>query len=285
MPNAAIFRVMLLSLAITSPALAAPNQTQAEESAERPTLFLIGDSTVKNGRGDGAGGLWGWGQVLAPHFDLERINVANQAIGGRSSRTFLTEGRWDRVLSELRPGDFVLIQFGHNDGGELFNGDRPRASLKGNGDETREGVVTVTGKAETVHSYGWYLRRYVAGAQAKGATAIVLSPVPRNIWNDRHVARASHDYGKWAAEAAQAEGATFVDLNEIIARRYEAIGEETVKRDYFTAADHTHTTKAGAQVNAQCVVQGLRHANSPLNDFIVDRSPVEQIPEGHQPEN
>jgi rhamnogalacturonan acetylesterase len=269
-PSAAILRASFLILAFVSPVFSAPSEMTDAISAERPTLFLIGDSTVKNGRGDGAGGLWGWGQVLAPHFDLERINFHNQAIGGRSSRTFLTEGRWDRVLSELKPGDFLLIQFGHNDGGELFNGDRPRASLKGSSDETREGVVAMTGKAETVHTYGWYLRRYVADAQTKGATAIVLSPIPRNIWKDGRVARANQDYGKWAAEAARAESAPFVDLNEIVARRYEAIGEETVKRDFFTTADHTHTTKVGAQVNAECVVRGLREGKSPLAEYMID---------------
>jgi lysophospholipase L1-like esterase len=258
------------SVATEDSASAKPPATVSEaESQSRPTLYLIGDSTVKNGRGDGAGGLWGWGQVLAPKFDQTRIDVENDAIGGRSSRTFLTEGRWDQVLTMLQPGDFVLMQFGHNDGGELFEGDRPRASLKGNGEEIREGVVEMTGEAETVHSYGWYLRHYIADAKAKGATPIVLSPVPRNIWQKDHVARASNDYGKWAAEAAREGGAEFVDLNEIIAGRYEATGEETVRRDYFTAADHTHTTEAGALVNADCVAAGIREANLPLAKYLV----------------
>ena len=254
-------------LAVISTALAdaAPDSS----SGGHPTLYLIGDSTVKNGSGRGDGGLWGWGQVLAPLFDSDRITVKNEAIGGRSSRTFFTEGRWDRVVAALKPGDFVLMQFGHNDGGELFNGDRPRASLKGNGDETRDGVVAATGQPETVHTYGWYLRRYIADAKAKGARPIVLSPVPRNIWNHGRVARASRDYGKWAAEAARAGGADFVDLNEIIARRYEDAGEDLVRGDYFTSADHTHTTEAGAHVNAECVAAGLRAANSPLAKYLV----------------
>lgn len=267
--HSALDRFATFALAATLFALPAAHSEESKTSGSRPALFLIGDSTVKNGSGRGDGGLWGWGQMLAPLFDGEQIKLKNEAIGGRSSRTFFTEGRWDHVLAELRPGDFVLMQFGHNDGGELFDGDRPRASLKGNGDETRDGVVAMTGRAETVHSYGWYLRRYIADAKAKGATPIVLSPVPRNIWQNGHIARASRDYGKWAAEAAQAGGAEFVDLNKIIARRYETAGESTVREKYFTSADHTHTTEIGARVNAECVTYGLRDADLQLAKYLL----------------
>jgi len=223
----------------------------------QPTAFLIGDSTVRNGQGDGAGRLWGWGDFLGSRFATNQLRVVNRALGGRSSRTFLTEGRWDKVRAELTPGDFVLMQFGHNDGGEMFTGDRPRASLKGNSEDTREGTVEATGKAETVHSYGWYLRRYIADARAAGALPVVLSPIPRHMWKDGKVIRANTTYGQWAADAARQAGVAFVDLNELIARRYEALGEAKV-REYFTASDHTHTTREGAIANAECVVAGLR---------------------------
>src|SRR5438552_7834084 len=84
-----------------------------------PTLFIIGDSTVKNGRDNGDQGLWGWGTPLASHFDKTKINVQNRALGGTSSRSFQTGGLWDKVLADLKPGDFVILQFGHNDGGSL----------------------------------------------------------------------------------------------------------------------------------------------------------------------
>lgn len=227
--------------------------TISGRAGEKPTLYLIGDSTVNNS----TKGLQGWGKPIAALFDETKIHVDNQAIGGRSSRSFLREGRWDKVAAVLKPGDFVLMQFGHNDGGPM-DSEKARASIKGNGDEEKDVTIKETGVKETVHSYGWYLRKYVTDTKAKGATPIVLSLIPRNIWQDGKVTRAANDYGKWAAEAAHDGGAFFVDLNELVASRYEALEEDKVKTAYFTAADHTHTTPEGAELNAACVVKGLR---------------------------
>ncbi len=239
----------------------ATEQQQAER--RMPTLFIIGDSTVNNS----TKGLLGWGTPIAEFFDTQRLGIQNRARGGRSSRTFWTEGLWGQAAAALKPGDFVLMQFGHNDGGPL-NAGRARASLKGNGDETQEVVLEATGHKEVVHAYGWYLRQFIAETKAKGATPIVLSPVPRNIWQESEVARAANDYGKWAAESARAAGAFFVDLNELVARRYEASGAEQVKARYFLEA-HTHTTPAGARLNAAAVVMGIRDLKDcPLTAFI-----------------
>src|SRR5712664_691608 len=116
--------------------------SQAQEKS-LPTLFIIGDSTVKNP----SKGLQGWGDAIGSFFDQTKIKIDNRARGGRSSRTYVTEGLWDQVLAELKPGDFVLMQFGHNDGGPLTDG-RARASLKGNGDETRTVTNQPSGKVE-----------------------------------------------------------------------------------------------------------------------------------------
>jgi len=232
-------------------------------TASQPTLFIIGDSTVRNG----TKGQMGWGDPIAALFDNAKIRVVNRAIGGRSSRTFLTEGRWGKVLEELKSGDFVLVQFGHNDSGPLDDTSRARGSIRGTGEETREIDNPITKKQEVVHSYGWYLRQYVRDAKAKGATPIVCSPVPRNIWKNRQVARASGDYGKWAAEVATSEHAPFLDLNELIAKRYEIMGEEKVKDLFF--GDHTHTNPEGARLNAESVVAGLKALSEcPLSRFL-----------------
>ncbi len=247
---------MLLTILATIPAAAA----QADDRT--PTLYLIGDSTVNNG----TKGQQGWGAPLADFFDGKKIRVENRARGGRSSRTFLTEGLWDKIAADLQTGDFVLAQFGHNDGGGLDDS-RGRASIKGAGDETQEVTDKTTGQKETVHTYGWYLRKYARDAKAKGATLIMLSPVPRNIWEGDHVARAANDYGKWAAEAAKAAGAPFVDFNERIARRYEDLGREKV--DALFGGDHTHTNADGARLNAESVVEGLRALDDcPLRRFL-----------------
>jgi len=221
-----------------------------------PTLFLIGDSTVKVG----TSGQMGWGEVIGEYFDRTRINVVNYARGGRSSRTFRTDGLWDRVFSAMRPGDFVLIQFGHNDGGELFTTTRPRGSLDGTGDETQEGMVALTGRFEVVHTFGWYLRQYVTEARARGATPIICSLVPRQVWREGKILR--DDRAAWARDAARSAGAPFVDLTEIIARRYEALGPEAVRA--FFADERTHTTPSGARFNAEAVVSGLSEVGSPL---------------------
>lgn len=240
---------------------------EAPSDSPRPTLWIIGDSTVRNH----TKGQVGWGDPIADLFDHAKINVENRALGGRSSRTFFTEGLWDKVLAGIKPGDFVLMQFGHNDGGSLHD-PKGRASIKGIGDQTEVVPDPKTGKTETVHTYGWYLKRYVTDAKSTGATPIVLSPIPRNIWKDGKVARASNDYGKWAQETAKAEAVPFIDLNEIVATHYEAAGQPKVAADYFGPTDHTHTTAAGAMLNADCVVEGIRELKDcPLREDLLPR--------------
>jgi lysophospholipase L1-like esterase len=257
------FAFMLLGcLALT----ASGQTTKVSDSKSKkplPTLFIIGDSTVNNS----GEGFQGWGNVVGDLFDKTKINIENRARGGRSSRTFLTEGLWQKVLDELKAGDFVLMQFGHNDGGAIDK-EKFRGSIRGTGEETLS-INGLDGKPETVHTFGWYLRKFISDAKSKGATAIVLSPVPRNVWKDNRVERAAGNYGKWARETAESERVPFVDLNEITARKYEKIGAEKTGAEFFTAKDHTHTSAAGARVNAESVVEGLRGLKkNPLKKYL-----------------
>ncbi|AKD58574.1 rhamnogalacturonan acetylesterase [Spirosoma radiotolerans] len=246
----------------------------AATQVQRPTLYLIGDSTVKNSNDKGDGGMWGWGHFIDAYFDTTRIHIENHAIGGRSSRTFLTEGRWDKIMTRLKPGDFVMIQFGHNDASAVNDTLRARGTLKGTGNETQEIDNLITKKHEIVHSYGWYIRKYVTDTKAKGAIPIVLSLVPRNSWKEGKVIRGDTDYGKWAAEVANGEqggksGAYFINLNELVARKYDVVGDSTLLQATYFVKDNTHTNAAGAKVNASSVIDGLKELKAcPLNKFV-----------------
>ncbi|MFD2162153.1 rhamnogalacturonan acetylesterase [Paradesertivirga mongoliensis] len=219
----------------------------------KPTVYIIGDSTVQNtGKGQA-----GWGTYLIDFLDSNKVNVSNQAAAGRSTRTFIKEGRWDKVLSTLKPGDYVFMQFGHNEGAKPSTTDRfgARGVLRGTGNDTLE-LIWPSGEKEVVYTYGHYLRRFIREAKAKGATPVVLSMIPRNQWVNGKVKRADNDYGKWAKEAAELDGALFVDLNKITADKYDIMGPEKVKELF--PGDHTHTNQAGARINAASVAEGLR---------------------------
>jgi lysophospholipase L1-like esterase len=213
----------------------------------------------------------GWGDPIAGFFDRTRIKVENHAIGGRSSRTFQTEGRWDKILAVARKGDFVLVQMGHNDAGALDDPRRARGTLRGTGEETREIDNPITKKKEVVHTYGWYLRKYVADARARGMTLILLAPVPR--CPRRAVEKGAvekNSYVAWAEEVATAEKVPFVNLNRLVLARYAEMTPEDIKAKLFTPADDTHTSPAGAELNAACVVEGLRALKDcPLRDYLL----------------
>src|SRR5471032_237611 len=266
-------------LAQPAPATNAPARSRMRENVPAnpnlPSLFLIGDSTVRNGSVDGAGGQWGWGDELAPLFETNKINVVNRALGGTSSRTFYRD-QWPRVLAMLKPGDFVLMQFGHNDGSAvneavLNAGARSRGTIKGMGDETQEITNIITKKFEVVHSFGWYEKQFIIEARSKGATPMVCSLIPRNSWRDGKAARNANDYGGWAGQAAKAENAPFIDINEIIARQYDELGQEKVNA-LFIAGAGPHTSLAGAQTNAICVVAGIKGLKeNPFTAFLSEQ--------------
>ena len=234
----------------------------------KPILFIIGDSTVKNGSGTGANKQWGWGSFLDGFFDTTKITVQNHAIGGRSSRTFISDGRWDKIMQELHPGDFVIMQFGHNDSSPLDDTARARGTIKGIGDESQEIYNPIRKTKEMVYTYGWYMRKYIDDTKSKGAIPIICSPVPRNSWKDGKINRATSDYGKWASEIAASNKAWFIDLNNLIADQYESLGETKVIG--FFPADHTHTNEEGAKLNAAKVVEGLQKLKDcPLNKYLL----------------
>ena len=237
-----------------------------------PSLFLIGDSTVRNGQGLGDGGQWGWGDFLAPYFDTNQINVVNRALGGTSSRTFYRD-QWPAVRALLKPGDFVIMQFGHNDNGPLNDDSRARGTIKGVGDEAQTITNQMTKAIEAVHSFGWYEKQIVAEARAKGASSMICSLIPRNTWQDGHVARAKDNYAGWAGQVAASENAPFLDINDIIADEYDMLGQDKVNPLFIVGAG-PHTSMAGAETNAAAVIAALKglKTTGPLTKYLSDKA-------------
>jgi lysophospholipase L1-like esterase len=243
----------------------AASQTHAasrEASGAVPTLFVAGDSTASEYKPN-AKNQQGWGAVLQPLFDEAKLRVVDVARGGRSSRTFITEGHWDRMLEQLHAGDFVIIQFGHNDSGALNQEPpgstrplRARGTIPGIGAESEEIDNVITGKHETVYSFGWYLRKMIADTRAKGATPILFTLTKTNNWNDGRIPCAAESYRLWTRQTATTEKTAFVDLTRIIADRFQHQGPEAVKAQFID--DTVHTNLTGAEANAKDAVSGLR---------------------------
>lgn len=226
----------------------------------KPTLFIAGDSTAAKYEGADQ---QGWGEPFADYFDAEKIEIANRAVGGRSSRTFITEGHWDSLLGELKAGDIVLIQFGHNDAGALNEEPpgstrplRARGTLPGIGEETQEIDNVITKKHEVVHTFGWYLRKMIADVHAHEAMPIVMTLTLTNRWNEGRIACKADEYRAWDLAVARAEKVRFVDVSRIIADEYQRLGRHAVAK--FFIKDFIHTDPLGADVNARAVVAGLR---------------------------
>ncbi len=239
--------------------------TGASRKPGCPVVFTVGDSTVKNEDRD-EDAMWGWGSVLAEVFDTTRISVENHAMAGRSARTFLDEGRWDRVYNALRPGDYVLIQFGHNDGGDINVG-KARGELHGAGPESQVFRMEATGKNKVVYTYGWYLRKFIMDVREKGAIPVIVSHTPRNKWANGRIESNSDTFGLWARQAAKQAGAYFIDLNAITGAKLQALGSDGSSR-YFKN-DHTHSSLYGARLNAAGIADGLRSSDCSLRDYLL----------------
>jgi lysophospholipase L1-like esterase len=246
----------------------------ADPPAGVPRLFVAGDSTAF-GYEPNPRNQQGWAAVLQPYFDGQKLRVVNAARGGRSSRTFITEGLWDQLLAQLRSGDYVIIQFGHNDAGpvneEPPGSKRPpraRGTLPGIGTESREIDNLVTGKHETVYPFGWYVRKMIRDVRAKGATPILLTPTKANSWKRGRIPCAFEKYRQWTYQLATQEEVIYLDLSRITADRYQREGPVAVKSQ-FIDGDNLHTNLAGAKANARDVVSGLRALDTlPLRDML-----------------
>ncbi|MDE3167696.1 MAG: rhamnogalacturonan acetylesterase [Acidobacteriota bacterium] len=236
-----------------------------------PSLYVLGDSTAAASKQ--APTIQGWGVPFPEFFDAARIRVVNAARGGRSSRTFVTEGLFGEVLAQLKPRDIVLLQFGHNDVFPI-NDHVARGTLHGIGEETEEIGNQVTGRRETVHTYGWYMRKMVDEVRAAGAIPVILTLTVRDRWNpdgtierlpeaglDLSDANRFHEpaiYSVWAVEVARRLRVPVIDVHNLIADTYQRQGPAMVSTYFHSAGDPTHRNLAGARLDAELTVSGLR---------------------------
>jgi lysophospholipase L1-like esterase len=198
------------------------------------------------------------------YFDTSRIYVVNDAMGGTSSASYQS-GLWLQVLPKIHAGDFVLMAFGHNDS---------RATIKGNGDEVQG----------TMHTFGWYMRQFVEQTKAKGATPIVLSLIPRNRWANGKVNRNAADYALWAKQAAEQEKVDFIPLNDLIADKYDALGMAKVQAELFPPNEAVHPNWAGAKLNAEIVVEGIKALKDcPLKGYLLKDPKCPETPDVRPP--
>lgn len=245
---------------------------QVTREKGKPVVFITGDSTVKNKDSD-KDGMWGWGSQAYTVFDQDKVTCVNVAKAGRSTRSYVREGRWEQVYNTLQPGDFVLLQFGHNDICPIADA-KERGVIPGTADTCHVYKMEKDGRYEVVYSFGWYLRKMIDDCREKGATPILVSLTPRNEWPHGKVERRNDSYGKWYREVVEQTGVDFLDVHNISAdfldRKFASKSEEKSKKaasKYFNN-DHTHTSLAGARMNAQSVAKGLRDINSPLAAYL-----------------
>ncbi|KAF9074832.1 SGNH hydrolase [Rhodocollybia butyracea] len=233
------------------------------------TLYLAGDSTMASG--GGGAGTDGWGQFVGQYLT---IPISNKAVAGTSARSYTAEGLFTAIINEVVTGDFVVIEFGHNDGnsGAIDNGDEDAGGDSVTGTST---VVEPNGSTEVIHTFNFYVTNAVNSLKAKGAIPIVSSQTPDNIWTGNVLAAPSR-FVPDAQEVAGNTSVTYIDHFDYVAQAYEAIGETTVNT--FYPIDHLHTSPTGANVVAEAFIRGVLCSSSTLKGFV--NSVGEAVPNG-----
>lgn len=220
------------------------------------TVYLIGDSTIA----DKPSKVWpetGWGMPFRIFFD-STVVVDNRAKNGRSTRSFLAENLWQPVASSLQPGDYVLIQFGHND-------------------EAKEKVERYT----TPEAYKANLVKFITETREKQAIPVLITPVTRRRFKDGKIQETHTEYSKLVAEVAREQKTAFIDLDTKSRAVLQQFGEENSKWLFLQLApgehpnypegknDNTHFSELGARLMAQIVLQEIQAQNLDLAQHIV----------------
>lgn len=224
--------------------------------AQKTTLYTIGDSTMANKKDPDRNPEHGWAQVLQPFFK-DNIVVENKAVNGRSTKSFINEKRWDSIYKKLKKGDYVFIEFGHND----------------------EKIEDSTRYTNPHTAYRYNLIKFVKETRAKGATPILLTSIARRNFNEKGVLVPTHgDYPLETRLVAQEYKVPFIDLEyytEVLEKSY---GPEKSKQlhlhfkagenPYYDKdkADDTHLSLLGATKIAAIALDQLKNLEDPALD-------------------
>lgn len=235
----------------------------ATSVCEPVTIHLAGDSTMAEKLPEKRPET-GWGEMLARHFTAESVRVANHARNGRSTRTFIEEGRWAALIDSLRPGDYVLIQFGHNDA-------------------SREKEDRYTSPAD----YRRNLERFVDDVEARGGRAVLLTPVARRRFDAGGAFYDGHgEYPGIVREVAAARGVPLIDMHRSSGELLRALGEQRSRALFLHLApaespnypeglrDDTHFSPLGAACMAELAVEGIVELRLPLAERLRPDGPA-----------
>jgi lysophospholipase L1-like esterase len=230
---------------------------QSLEIAPAPdaiTVFLIGDSTVTDQvRGD-----YGtWGQVL-PRFFNDKVAIANYAESGETVKAFRHEKRWDKIMSVIKPGDYVFMQFGHND-------------LNKTGTNAMWPATEFSGQWSNTYSapegdYKTGLMKYAEEVKAKGGIPVIVSPMTKVDTRNSTPSNGLGEYPKYALEAAKDAGVASIDLNGLSIKAYTALGGDLRR----AVMDGNHSNTYGGYILARCMVEGIRSSGLDLAKYIAD---------------
>ena len=219
-----------------------------ERADQLPTVYLIGDSTMTDQPGMPT---TSWGQFL-PFFFKNTVAIANHGESGESYHDFRTELRLPKLLSVLKPGDWVISQFGHNDEKERSRGPEFGA----------------------FKNYATEMRNYTREIRAKGAHLVLVTPMQRHAFADGRVQNTHDDYPDAVRAVARELDVPLIDLTAMSDRMMNAMGEKASWQLFSRGQDTTHHSPYGAWELAKCIVQGLRDANVEPAKWIRDDIPA-----------
>lgn len=250
-------------------------QIPNREKADKPKIYIAGDSTAQTYDYKKVYPQTGWGQVFADYF-TDDIIIENRSMGGRSSKSYNNDGRLDRILTEMHPGDYVFIQFGINDGAE--------------------------NKPERYISVGDYKKlitdKYIGEVIKRGGTPVLMTASAASGWDDKtnSFSESRQDYADPTREIAEETGVAFIDANRIMTDKWNTMDKEDVFAGYFICEpleskayptgtdDHTHLKAKGAKMVASLIADDIKTSVPSLAKYLKGETVFNDI-DGHWAED